>query len=72
LLRRLITSHVLAGEDDSCSKQKMAVQDKIQQLVDYNLNPFASKMVFKDPFATDVNETLVRPNHSVCLIALDL
>jgi hypothetical protein len=70
LLKRLIMLH-LGGEDDFCSKQKVTVQRKTEDLVEYRMNPFASKMLFEDPFATDMDEKLVRPNHSVCQIRFD-
>lgn len=77
LLRHLIMSKMVEGRERgdknnfSQEQEVMTVQKMVKGLVKYNMNSFASKMVFEDPFATDGNETMVRPNHSVCLIALD-
>jgi len=77
LLRHLIMSQMVKGRDRgdknnfSQEEKMMTVQKMVNGLVTYNMNSFASKMMFEDPFATGGNDILVRPNHSVCLIALD-
>lgn len=60
------------GEHDD-SKQMSTIDNMNEVFEHYRENPFASKIMFKDPFSTQdmMDEALVHPNHSVCLIAFD-
>jgi hypothetical protein len=75
--RLLLKSFIMTqtkGKDEYDDSKQMSMIDNINEVfVDYRENPFASKIMFKDPFSTQdmLDEALVHPNHSVCLIAFD-